>query len=181
MPNETLSMDMIRDAIRSLPPGISDGAAAHFWEYVPQDQNYDRSVELSYIIAAMPDVEKYPSGEIASRLAAETMARKQVCRPVARGYRFALPNLAKRALSEDHTLCWAAMDAVARRKPVPGEIKENKAWLLQLTVACSIGVVSGNGLAPMECSRQLEPLLHGRALMERLEQLIRYESNHPLN
>lgn len=181
MLNEALSMDTIRDAVRNLPPGVQHDAAAHFWEYVPQDQDHDRNIELSYIIAAMPDVERYPSHEIASRLAAETTARKQVCRPVARGYRFALPNLAKRALSDDHTLCWAAMDAVARHKPVPREIKENKAWLLQLTIACSIGVISGNGLAPMECNRQLEPLLHGHALMERLEQLIRYENKHPLN
>ena len=181
MLNETLSMDTIRDAIRSLPPGVRNDAAARFWEYVPQDQNYGRNIELSYIIAAMPDAEKYPSDEIATRLAAETAARKRVCLPVARGYRFALPNLAKRALSTDHPLCWDAMAAVARRKPVPREIKENKAWLLQLTIACSIGVVSGDGLTPMECTRQLEPLLHGRALMERLEQLVRYESKHPLN
>lgn len=170
-----LSMSKIRDAVRRMRFDARNDAARYFWEYVPQDQLHDQDAELAYIISAMPGVGRYPAGTIASLLTAETSLRKKTFRPVPKDYKFALPNLARRAMDEDPGICLRAMESVKRHKHVPPEISSDHMWLLQLAIACSIGVVSGNGMVPMECDRQAEPLLYGHALIERLEQLVRYE------
>lgn len=170
------SMSKIRDAIERMRFDARNDAAAYFWEYVPQDQPHGQDAELAYIVSAMPGAGQYPAGAIASLLSAEAALRKQTCRPTPKSYEFSLPALAKRAIVEDPGLCLLAMEAVKRHKHVPAEIRSDHMWLLQLSIACSIGVVLGRGMIPVECSRQAEPLLHGHALIERLEQLVRYEA-----
>lgn len=174
--SQALSMSKIRDAIESMRFDARNDAAAYFWEYVPQDQPHGQDAELAYIISAMPGAGRYPASAIASLLASEASRRKQAFRPAPRSYKFSLPSLAGRAMVEDPGLCLLAMEAVKRRTRVPPEIRSDHMWLLQLAIACSIGLVSGRGMAPVECSRQTEPLLHGHALIERLDQLVRHEA-----